>query len=81
MTGRELIVYILQNGLEDTDVFEDGGFIGFMNEFQAAVKFGVGLATIRIWFECGMIEGTKIADVIFIPATAVDPRKRDANDE
>ena len=35
MTGRELILYILSNGLENEPVFKDGKFIGFMTEEEA----------------------------------------------
>ena len=42
MTGKELILYILQNNLENTIVLEDCFFIGFMTEKEAAVKFEVG---------------------------------------
>ena len=49
MTGKELILYILQNNLENTVVMQDGMFIGFMTEEEAAVKFNVGVATIRGW--------------------------------
>jgi hypothetical protein len=44
MTGRDLIVYILQNNLENEPVFKDGKFIGFMTEGEAAEKFDVGVA-------------------------------------
>ena len=55
MTGKELILYILQNDLENTVVLEDGFFVGFMTEKEAAVKFGVGIATIRAWYHCKML--------------------------
>ena len=45
MTGRELIIYILSNNLENAKVFEDDAFLEnlFMSEQEAASKFGVGL--------------------------------------
>lgn len=46
MTGRELIVYILENHLEDEPVFKDGTFVGFIPVNEAAAKMGVGSATI-----------------------------------
>lgn len=46
MTGRELILYILKNNLEDEPVFKDGTFIGFIPVNEAAAKMGVGSATI-----------------------------------
>ena len=41
MTGRDLIIYIMQNNLEDEVVLKDGFFVGFMDENEAAAKFGV----------------------------------------
>ena len=40
MTGKELILYILQNNLENEVVIKDGIFIWLMNEEEAAAKFG-----------------------------------------
>lgn len=73
MTGRDLIIYIIQNRLEDEEVYKDGVFLGFMGEVEAALYFGVGLSTIRTWFEEGMIPGIKLGNLIFIPANAKHP--------
>ena len=43
MTGRELIIYILENDLENEPVFQDDKLIGFLNEREAAVKLNVGI--------------------------------------
>lgn len=53
MTGKEVILYILQNNLENEVVMENNLFIGFLNEKEAAVKFNVGLATIKAWRKYG----------------------------
>jgi hypothetical protein len=74
MTGKELILYILQNNLEDTIVLEDCFFVGFMTEEQAAVKFTVGIATIRAWYQCRMLEGTKYGDSLYFRKDVADPR-------
>lgn len=74
MTGKELILYILQNNLENTIVLEDGIFVGFMSEDEAAVKFGVGVATIRAWYQCRMINGTKIGETLYFRKDISDPR-------
>ena len=74
MTGKELILYILQNNLENTVVLEDGFFVGFMNEEEAAVKFGVGIATIRAWYHCKMLKGTQIGDSLYFRKDIADPR-------
>lgn len=68
MTGRELIVYILQNGLEDEPVFKDGKFVGFATAEEAAVKKQVGVATIQTWMELGFIDGVTVKPGIYIPA-------------
>lgn len=74
MTGKELILYILQNNLENTVVLEDGFFVGFMNEEEAALKFRVGVATIRAWYSCKMLKGTKIGDSLYFRKDIADPR-------
>ena len=66
-------LYILQNQLEDEPVYQDGMLLGFMSEVEAALRFGVGMATIRAWYYGGMIEGVKIGNLIFISATAKQP--------
>ena len=51
MTGRELILHILTNHLEDADISEL-----FMTEDKTAVKLNVGPATIQAWAELGLIQ-------------------------
>ena len=74
MTGRDLIIYILQNGLEDEPIFEDGRLLGFMTEMEAAIKYEVGCPTIRVWIDMGFLKGFKIGNTIYIPANCDDPR-------
>lgn len=76
MTGKELIIYILQNNLEDTEVLTDNGFTIFMNEQEAAAKFGVGVETVRSWYLMNMLPGIRMADSIFIVKNATDPMER-----
>lgn len=47
MTCKDLIIYILQNGLENEPVVKDGNFIGFLSVEDAAVKKNVGPSTIE----------------------------------
>ena len=70
MTGRDLIIYILQNGLEDEPVYKDGKVIGFISEVEAAIKFGVTTATIRVWVSMGMLDGVIIGNSVYIPTNA-----------
>ena len=75
MTGKDLIVYILVNDLEDVPVYENGRFMGFMTDSEAAEKFEVGTATIRAWIEQGLLYGVKIGDTMYIPQNATNPKK------
>lgn len=68
MTGRDLIIYILQNNLEDQPVYDNGKLLGFMTTSEAAVKFGVGPYTIDVWVSLEIIPGIKIGDMTYIPA-------------
>lgn len=43
MTGRDLIIYILQNNLEDEEMFIDAKCLGFLDENDVAAKFEVGV--------------------------------------
>lgn len=70
MTGRDLIIYILSNGLEDEPIFKDGKVLGFMTEVEAALKFNVGIATIRVWCDCDMIDHVLIGKELYIPVNA-----------
>lgn len=76
MTGRDLITYILENKLEDEPVFKDGKLIGFITVEEAAVKFGVGINTVKTWFKLAMIDGVKLGDKVYIPANEESPIPR-----
>ena len=76
MTGRDLILYILQNKLEDENVIRNGVFIGFITEEEAAAKFNVGVATIRVWYVYKLIDGIEIGGRLFFLQNVEDPRKR-----
>ena len=73
MTGRDLIVYILENGLENEPVFKSGQFIGFMSVEKAAEKFGVGTGTIHAWLYQGKLTGVLVGNQIYIPADSLSP--------
>lgn len=83
MTGRELILYILSNKLEDEEVFKDGKLVGFRTIDETAVAWQVGTATIQAWIQQGWLDTIKIGDTIFIPTspdwinTKLERSKRD----
>lgn len=66
MNGRDLIIYILSNNLENKPVYENGKFLGLLTAEEAAIKFNVGTATIKAWFDFGMLDGVKLNDKIYI---------------
>lgn len=77
MTGRDLMMLILEYKLEDTEVIKDGKFIWFMDEMEAAVKFDVGVSTIKAWYACGKLNGIKIGECLYFLRNVDDPRKDD----
>lgn len=76
MTGKELIIYILLNNLEDKEVFKNGSFLDFLSEDQVAAKFDVGIAAVKVWYELEMIKGVKLGEHVYFPPNIEDPRKR-----
>lgn len=75
MTGRDLIVYILENGLENEPVFKDGKIIGFKTETEVAKELGVGIATVHTWCMLDMIQHVLIGDKFLIPGNHKSPMK------
>ena len=75
MTGKELIIYILQNNLENEEIFKDGALVGFMDEHEAAINYGVGAETVKPWHKRGLLNGTEIGNRVYFPKYADDPRK------
>lgn len=76
MTGRELILYILENNLEDEEVCKDGRILGFMTIDEAAAKFGVGIATIAVWIDFNWLPAVKVGQEFYIPAKSELPNGR-----
>lgn len=75
MTGKQLILYILLNDLENEMIFKDGKFLDFLTEEEVAAKFEVGVATVKSWCALGQVKGFTIGDSIFFPKDIADPRK------
>lgn len=66
MTGRDLIVYILTNNLEDEPIFKDGTFIGFVSVEEAAIKMGVDVPTIYTLIALEQLHYIKIGETYLI---------------
>lgn len=73
MTGRELIVYILENHLEDEEIVQDGKYIGFKSLTEVAEETGVGVETVRIWCVLKQIPYTIIGGAYCIPGNYKPP--------
>lgn len=75
MTGRDLIVYILTNHLENAEIRNGKLMVSgndFMKDEQVASILGVGMATIRVRYENDCFEGAFREDgVIYIPKDEV----------
>lgn len=67
MTGRDLIIYILKNGLEDKPVIENGRLVGFLTVEEAALKLGFGVNTVRTMIDMGHVDSVSIGDAVYIP--------------
>lgn len=65
MTGRDLIIYILQNHLEDTEILTDSNRM-FLTVEEAAVKYGTGVATIKALVDRNVLKGMKIGDAYIV---------------
>lgn len=76
MTGRELILFILQNDFENEDVtkivetLNESMHAGLMTATEAATKFNVGIETIRLWYETGALEGIRFKDSVYFKKNA-----------
>lgn len=83
MTGRDLIVYISTNKLEDKPIFHNGRLLGFMTAEEVAAKLGVGKATIYAMVAMGRIDYICIGDTVLFPAFQPlnEPVERNNNDE
>ena len=76
MTGRDLIIYILSNGLENEPIVKDGKLIGFMTVDEAAARMGVGEATIHVWIFQNKLNHVVIGGTFYIPITSKSPLER-----
>ena len=75
MTGRDLIVYILTNHLEDELVFKDGKFIGFISVAEAAERMDVGVATVFALAEQNRMPIMWFENTVYIPADFKSPMR------
>ena len=71
MKGKDLISYILDNNLENEELFKNGIFdpkiIGLMSMTEAAAKYGVGLATMKVLYNSNKEKGVIIGNEVYFP--------------
>lgn len=77
MTGRDLIMYILEYKLEDEPIFQNGKMLGFKTVEEVAEELEIGTATVRVWVRLDMIEHVIFENVILIPANYTSPMEID----
>lgn len=78
MTGRDLIIYILENHLEDVEIFNDETKPFLVPLDKAAVELGCWLAGVKALLSIGKIKGIKINDKYYIFSTEIERAKRNA---
>lgn len=66
MTGRDLILYILENKLEDERVFFEDAFLNLLTVEEVAEKFSVGPATVHMWYGLDMLHGVRVGKELYI---------------
>lgn len=67
MNGRELIIHILLNDLENIDIFSEEFFKALLPSIEnVAVQFNVGVATVNTWLDNGYLEGVEFNGVTYI---------------
>lgn len=78
MTGRDLIIYILENHLEDVEIFNDETKPFLVPLDKAAVELGCGLAGVKALFSIGKIKGIRLNGKYYIFSTEIERAKRNA---
>ena len=63
MTGRDLIIYILKNKMENVDVSKVFGIVSIE---KTAEEMDVGVATIKLWCVMKYLDTITIDDKIYI---------------
>ena len=78
MTGRELIMLILEEHLEDNEIIDQHGRpAGMITAEEAANKFNVKVATVTSWMASGKLNSYLIGDTYYIPENSENPNRWD----
>lgn len=71
MTGRDLILYILENGLKDKKIIDGESILGFETLTDAAKHLGCGEASAAVLCIMHKIPTLNINGITYIPAFAL----------
>lgn len=66
MKGRDLIIYILENHLEDVDVLSDLKNLGLYSVEEVAALNNVGKATVETWCNLGRFKYVTIGSRVYV---------------
>lgn len=69
MTGRDLIIYILQNSLEDEVLLDEDKDLSLMTEEEVAAKNNVSVPTVKAYQELGILKGVKSNNSLYFLKT------------
>lgn len=68
LTGKDIIIYILENDLVNTEFIADKIFSDlFINAAEVAEYFGVGVATIEAMYKMKKLRGITIDGELYFP--------------
>ena len=81
MTGKELMMAIIENDMEDEDIFGDKGLFGFLHVKllpveQVALRYRVGVETVHAWCLLGRMKEIRIGGKIYILMEDKDNEQR-----
>lgn len=81
MTGKELMLFILENNLTDVELLPDETFLVcvedmFLTKEEAACKLGIGIESLCCMYKLNLISGVVINGEIFFPKDVKLPNQK-----
>lgn len=80
MTGRDIIIFIMENRLENVDIFKEP-LPGYITAEEFAERMDVGLATIDVWLKTGKITCIQLESGCYIQESYEKILKEAKNEE
>lgn len=81
MTGKDLIIYILENDLLDAEIFTNTHpSTIFITPEMAATRWECGVATVKAMMEMNKVKGVKIGDCYLVLSKQPNPFKNERAD-